>query len=89
MEKLRGIIFPEPDEITLVVIKLGEGPLGQVVSHAPITVNELGNEMDRYGFSKSEIVDWLEGQIHLPHTIIFDIDKMREDGRFLKEAING
>ena len=39
MEKLRGIIFPEPDEITLVVIKLGEGPLGQVVSHAPITVN--------------------------------------------------
>ena len=87
VNNLRGIIFPEPDEITLVVIKLREQ--GQVVSHAPITVNELGNEMDRYGFSKSEIVDWLEGQIHLPHTIIFDIDKMREDGRFLKEAING
>lgn len=86
MRDFNGIQKPSDDELTLVVIKHGPSNFDLTEALTCLTKQYTAQLMEeKFGFDREKILDVLVEVMNKgAHTVVFDIDKLRESGAFDK-----
>lgn len=73
-----AIAFPEPGDITMAVVHEMDG----YQTFFNISKGDLADEVAKYGFDSQKIEAFLSTMAPSHHTVVFDIEQMREDGKY-------